>query len=275
MIPKSSDFYGDDTRWFIGRVISINDPLEQGRVRIRIYGIHTDNLEDIPERDLPWAQIVVPVTEGGSSGIGANTGIKVNSQVFGVFLDGKHSQLPIILGSIPKIETKINKVTTNYNKLTEIVVLTGSTNIEKAYNYFISREGGGFAPYQAAGIVGNLMQESGTLKSGDINPLALNVSEGSFGVAQWNPARGAGARLEQLKKWSSENGLNYRSLEAQLAFIKYELYSKSYFGLYQLRNAKTAAEASIAFEKYYERPAPGSTDKRIAYAEETYEKMEA
>ena len=69
MIPSNTPFYGDQTRWFVGRVISINDPLEMGRVKVRIVGIH-DNRE-IRDGDLPWAQVVVPVTEGGSSGLGA------------------------------------------------------------------------------------------------------------------------------------------------------------------------------------------------------------
>jgi len=75
MIPNNNiDFYGDHVRWFMGRVVNINDPLEMGRVCIRIFGIH-DN-PDIIEDDLPWAQVVIPITEGSSSGIGTNVGIK-------------------------------------------------------------------------------------------------------------------------------------------------------------------------------------------------------
>ena len=71
MIPSSSDFYGDDVRWFVGTVISINDPKKLGRVRVRIHGLHPNNTEDVKESDLPWAQSLIPVTEGGSSGIGS------------------------------------------------------------------------------------------------------------------------------------------------------------------------------------------------------------
>ena len=65
MIPVSKKFYGDQTRWFVGRVININDPLEMGRVKVRIVGVH-DNAE-IADGDLPWAQVVVPVTEVSTS----------------------------------------------------------------------------------------------------------------------------------------------------------------------------------------------------------------
>jgi hypothetical protein len=262
----SLDYYGDETRWFIGKVISINDPLQLGRIRIRIFGVHNNSLEDISEADLPWAQVVVPVTEGSSSGYGANTGIKEQSQVFGMFLDGKDSQLPIVLGAIPKIES-------TKERRSRLIELSGQTNVEKAFNYFISAEGGEFTPEQTCGIIGNLLVESGT--AGDINPLAKNDAEGSFGIAQWNPARAAGNRFDKLKDFSRERGYNHTDLFAQLEFIKYELHKEKYLGLSQLRNAKTPEKASRVFEKYYERPAKGSTDNRIAFAEEVFEKMEA
>ena len=105
-----ANYYGDETRWFIGYVVNNVDPLKLDRVKVRIIGIHTDNTEDIPDDDLPWAQVGVPVTEDGSSGQGANSQLKIRAQVFGVFLDGKNSQLPLVLGSIPKIETNTNSI---------------------------------------------------------------------------------------------------------------------------------------------------------------------
>lgn len=271
---SNNTFYGDNTRWFIGKVISINDPLELGRVKVRIFGIHSDNTEDIPESDLPWAQTIIPVTEGGSSGLGANVGIKEQSQVFGMFLDGKNSQLPIVMGSIPKYESR------DVVKRPQVSIanLTGQTNIEKAYNWFLTKEGGDFTPEQSCGIIGNLLQESGT--QGDLNPIAKNPTEGSFGIAQWNPARAAGNRYGALLEFSRENGYNYQSLEAQLAFITHELFTTEKRALQKVRDSKTVEDATLAFE-WYERPAgwtlttpSKSATLRIAYAEDTFEKME-
>ena len=105
MIPKRNvDFYGDQVRWFIGEVKSVDDPLELGRLQVRINGIHSDSQLDIPDAKLPWAQPMVPITEGGTKGIGNNLGIKVGALVFGVFMDGENSQLPFIMGSMPKFE---------------------------------------------------------------------------------------------------------------------------------------------------------------------------
>ena len=53
MIPERyNDYYGDTTRWFVGRVVSIDDPKQLGRIQVRIYGIHSTNTLDIPDEDL-------------------------------------------------------------------------------------------------------------------------------------------------------------------------------------------------------------------------------
>ena len=101
MIPSNFvEFYGDQTRWFVGEVVNVtDDPLKLGRVRVRAYGVY-DGVEK--DEDLPWAQVVVPVTTGAHQGNGQYLGMLVGTQVFGIFLDGKNSQLPLVVGSIPK-----------------------------------------------------------------------------------------------------------------------------------------------------------------------------
>ncbi len=100
-----SEFYGDSTRWFVARVIESSPPPGlEGRIRIRIFGIHSDDVNDIPQHDLPWAQVMSPSHSYGVSGFGVNTMIQPNALVFGMFLDGVNSQLPMVLGSLPQIE---------------------------------------------------------------------------------------------------------------------------------------------------------------------------
>ena len=96
-----SEFYGDDCRWFIGVVKQTGDSRGLGRVRVRIFGIHNEDTTKVKESDLPWASVIVPVTQGGVAGSTQPNGIQVGAQVFGIFLDGKASQSPLILGSIP------------------------------------------------------------------------------------------------------------------------------------------------------------------------------
>lgn len=112
MIPNSFiDYYGDQTRWFLGEVVNVkDDPLKLGRARVRIFGVY----DEIEEEDLPWAQIVVPVTHTVHGGNGQTLGLLVGAQVFGIFLDGQNSQLPLIVGSIPKEGDSQVKSNENY-----------------------------------------------------------------------------------------------------------------------------------------------------------------
>ena len=97
----TTEFYGDDVRWFMGEVKSINDPDMLGRVKVRVFGIHSEDTSDVRDTDLPWSNVVLPVTQGGTSLTTQATGIQIGAKVFGIFADGEHSQVPIVLGSIP------------------------------------------------------------------------------------------------------------------------------------------------------------------------------
>jgi len=104
-IPLPYEYYGDNIRWFIATVVDASPPLGfEGRVKIRVHGLHSHETFLLPQQDLPWAQCVLPTTEGGISGIGRQPKLQPNSLVFGMFMDGKHSQTPIVLGSLPHIE---------------------------------------------------------------------------------------------------------------------------------------------------------------------------
>lgn len=101
----NKEYYGDDVRWFVATVIDASPPRGlEGRIKIRIHGIHSPKTFDIPQRDLPWAQVMSPSTSFGVSGLGWNTQIQAGALVFGIFLDGKNSQLPMVMGSLPRVE---------------------------------------------------------------------------------------------------------------------------------------------------------------------------
>ena len=297
MIPTTfKDYYGDETRWFVGYIVDINDPEQLGRVRVRIFGVHPDDPGDADNSDLPWASVVAPITEGSSSGIGANTGLKNRAQVFGIFLDGKNSQLPLVLGGIPKYEQPpLNPLDPNEltqekenrrGAKTKPIVSTrideeklrGASNVEKAFNFFMSPDGGGFSAEQTCGILGNFAVENGIMLRNvrDFDPTIQALEKDgtrAFGLAQWNEAKRAGNRLGELIKFSTERGYSYRSMYAQLAFTKYELYKYSYFGLADLLEQDTIEGACEVFEKKYERPAAGSTEARKEEARKIYEQV--
>ena len=96
--------YGDQFRWFIGVVTQNVDPMQLGRVQVRIFGVHSDVEENLPNAQLPWATVMAPTTEGGTSGVGKMPQLLPGSHVVGFFMDGNLSQIPLILGTIPHIE---------------------------------------------------------------------------------------------------------------------------------------------------------------------------
>ena len=87
--------------WFMGIVEDRNDPKGMGRLRVRIFGDHTDDLTKIPKEDLPWAQVMMPVTSSSLGGIGSSpTGIQQGSWVVGFYMDGSSKQVPFIMGTV-------------------------------------------------------------------------------------------------------------------------------------------------------------------------------
>ena len=91
----------DGFYWFFGKVVDRNDTTARGRVRVRVFGIHPDDENLVPNDHLPWATPVMPVTSAGIFGVGASaTGLMEGSYVFGFFADGEDAQIPIVLGSI-------------------------------------------------------------------------------------------------------------------------------------------------------------------------------
>ena len=88
--------------WFVGVVEDRQDPQFAGRVRVRCLGHHTSNKNILPTSDLPWSQVVLPITSSGISGVGQSPlGLVEGSWVFGYFRDGNNRQEPLVIGSLP------------------------------------------------------------------------------------------------------------------------------------------------------------------------------
>ena len=88
--------------WFNGVVEDRNDPQKLGRVRVRCVGLHTQDKAILPTADLPWAQVILPVTSPGISGLGHSPAFFVEgSWVFGYFRDGEDCQEPMVIGTLP------------------------------------------------------------------------------------------------------------------------------------------------------------------------------
>ena len=89
-------------QWFVGVVEDRQDPKYLGRVRVRCLGYHTDNNDQLPSADLPWAHPMNPITSATVSGVGQTPlGVVEGTWVVGFFQDGAEAQQPIIIGTLP------------------------------------------------------------------------------------------------------------------------------------------------------------------------------
>jgi hypothetical protein len=117
------------------------------------------------------------------------------------------------------------------------------------------REAGGLglAPHQAAGIVGNLVHESGQ----DLSPWGPTGDNGTaWGTAQWR-----GDRLARLKARP-----DYQTVEGQQAFMREELDGSENKAYRALQSAKTPEEAAHAWDALYERSDGATRSQRMASA---------
>jgi len=97
--------------FYTGIVEDVMDPLEMGRARVRVIGIHSIDKTEIPTEALPWASVLMPTTSASAEGTGVTPKFKpFKSWVMIYFLDGEDKQQPIIMGTIPGLATSTNVI---------------------------------------------------------------------------------------------------------------------------------------------------------------------
>ena len=108
-------FLGGSFLWWIGQIVDDStwrDNINPGkyedrtsipgwgrRYKVRIIGLHDQGETTIPSDQLPWAQVMYPVTAGGGQTAAMDsTKLRQGNMVFGFFLDGQERQVPVIMG---------------------------------------------------------------------------------------------------------------------------------------------------------------------------------
>ena len=138
-----------------------------------------------------------------------------------------------------------------------------SSNEHAAFDYFVAR---GLTKRQAAGIVGNLIQES------SVNPKAIEFGGGpGRGIAQWSVGgRWNSSHHDNVTWYAAANKESRWALHTQLAFTWYELHTVGGYGLSALRKDTTIRSATLTFERDFEKCGTCDESKRISYAHQVY-----
>ncbi len=136
-----------------------------------------------------------------------------------------------------------------------------SSNEHTAFNYFVAK---GLSGVQAAGVVGNLMQESNVI------PTSVQYGGGpGRGIAQWSVGgRWDTDRGDNVVAYASSTGGSRWALNTQLDFIWHELENFSGYGLSALRGSGSISAATITFQDRFEGCGECDESTRIKYAEQ-------
>lgn len=141
-----------------------------------------------------------------------------------------------------------------------------SSNAKTIYNFCITELGLNSAG--ACGVLANIEAES------NFSPTLYGDGGNSYGICQWNLSR-----FTNLKNYCNKNGYDWKSLEGQLYFLKYELSNNKSDTGYILDKLKSvtntaqgAYDAGYRWCYYFERPAnkEAKSQSRGAKARDTY-----
>ena len=133
-----------------------------------------------------------------------------------------------------------------------------STNEGTAYHFFVGK---GLKDFQAAGIVGNLIQES------SVSPTSVQSGGPGRGIAQWSVgARWNRTSHDNVQWYASSQGASATSLDLQLEFIWYELENFSGYGLSRLKSSTSITSATVAFQDDFEVCGACDQTRRLADA---------
>ena len=111
----TSGFLGANFSWWVGQIADdstwrdnylpgkFDSPTQipgwGRRYKVRIIGYHDKEEESVKSDQLPWAQLMYPVTGGGGqTGSSMTANLRQGMFVFGFFLDVEDQQTPVIMG---------------------------------------------------------------------------------------------------------------------------------------------------------------------------------
>lgn len=136
------------------------------RYRVRYFGLHSANTQNLPDEQLPMANVILPVTAGsGLGGFVDSPALSSGSIVIGFFLDGMAGQEPYILGVLINSNNQVPRGQSQ----TE---MGGAQLFNDTYNKGTNPQTGAFAPefLCLSNQAQNLKRPSGASTQYQVNP---------------------------------------------------------------------------------------------------------
>ncbi len=101
-----------DVKLYRGVIENNNDPLKIQRVRVRVYGIHTEKNENsddtfahVKTADLPWAEVIGGTGMGLVGGVGLSSVLHQGTWVWVILEEGDPNK-PVVIGTISGINSE-------------------------------------------------------------------------------------------------------------------------------------------------------------------------
>lgn len=189
-------------------------------------GTATNGSDAAAQKIVDTAGKVLP--KGSSFGLGSNPNSINLPAGMSAFSDApNHVHIQVPSGSNPDTSSTNSQPRASAKECCEdgaasATQLVGHSNAEKAYNYLMAQSELGLKPAQAAGIIGNMMRESGG-DTVNLNPditgngMCANGSD-CYGIVQWG-----GGRVPAMRAWAAKQNKDPKKLETQLGYVKFEL----------------------------------------------------
>ncbi len=114
--------------------------------------------------------------------------------------------------------------------------------------------------YQAAGILGNIGHEC--LGFTTLREIGQPGDFGGWGWSQWT-----GPRAREFLDWCAASHLDWKSDAANYGYLKHELQAEYRYVVAAVMKAPTCYDATVSFERTYERAGVPAYQDRFRWAE--------
>ena len=119
--------------FYYGVVEDRLDPLQVGRVRVRVFDVHSHQKDHIATPDLPWCMVMMPTTVPGLGGFGQSHSLLEGTHVVGIFTDDEKQQF-VVLGVNQGIASAGSLVTEEANGKARRIIVNNTNQHEIGFS---------------------------------------------------------------------------------------------------------------------------------------------